>query len=509
MPRVGLVTACEDAQLLGARLQPRQRELAEAIEASTLVVAACGRRFGKTRTAAAAALHNLLLTPELDELVGFGERRYAVSVANSQAQARIFVEQAHAIAKASPTLRGQIVQARAFEIEFKGGRVLAAFPCTAKGSRGWPISFLLLDEFAHHFDLDEGGPMVASRVYAALSPSVAQFGALGRTVIASTPLGSDGMFAELFAKAQGGEIPGAVAFHAPTSDNPLIAADYLAAQEAALGFDDFRREFGAEFIAGGASFFEESRLRDVVADDESEFLAGDGTGWVLALDPAFASDPTGAVVVGRDASDPESLLVAYANRWLPPKRRKGKLRTREETDRIMFAVLDDVAAVAQRFQARVVTDAHLPGTVVTELGKRGVHASVRPWNGPAKTAAFQALRARVYSRRIVLPRHPQLIAELARVRTKLPRGRGAALVETPRVGDSHCDIANALALGVSEFDHGGNPSTALAILERQLEAMETGANRGLAADIDSAFGGDGTRSRKWYDGREGLASKSF
>jgi hypothetical protein len=58
---------------------------------------------------------------------------------------------------------------------------------------------------------------------------------------------------------------------------------------------------------------------------------------------------------------------------------------------------------------------------------------------------------------------------------------------------------------------GGNEAAALAILDRQLEAVETGENRALAADLDRALGGDDrTRSHKWYDqGRGGVAGKVF
>src|SRR5207245_1446798 len=158
---------------------------------------------------------------------------------------------------------------------FSGGRALAAFPCTAKGARGWAISFLCLDEFAHHFDLDQGGPAVASRIWAAMVPSVAQFGELGRVVVSSTPLGSDGLFAELWQKARNGEIPSAAAFHAPSSANPMIDAEYLVAQEVALGADDYRREFGAEFVAGGVAFIDPERLREVV-EDRRELMPLDG-----------------------------------------------------------------------------------------------------------------------------------------------------------------------------------------------------------------------------------------
>ena len=99
------------------------------------------------------------------------------------------------------------------------------------------------------------------------------------------------MFAELYAKARNGEIASAVAFHAPTSANPRVDKTYLEEQEAVLGHDDFRREFGAEFIAGGASFIENSAIRECVADWR-EALPADGRDWVLAFDAAFASDPS-------------------------------------------------------------------------------------------------------------------------------------------------------------------------------------------------------------------------
>jgi hypothetical protein len=449
-----LLEALDDPRLLGAGFSPhpRQRELAETIEAHRLTVACCGRRFGKTRMASAAALHNLLLVPELDELVARGERRYAVSVANNTAQARLFVEHAASIVKASPELARELVSETVDALEFRGGRVLAGFPCTARGGRGWPISFLVLDEFAHAYEIEEGGPATAQRLWAAMRPSTAQFRELGRTVVISTPAGSDGKFAELYAQALGGELAGAAAFHAPTSTNPLIDRDYLAAEEVALGHDDFRREFGAEFLAGGASFIEASRIRDVVADWR-EALPTDGVDWVLAFDAAFASDPAAVAVVGRSPLGRTRLICGYTQRWLPPKSRRRLRRSRDEDTRLIESVIADVAAVASRFRARVIVDQHLPGVVVNEFAKHGVHATVRAWTAESRTQAAQAVRARIYTQRIELPDDPQLIAELSRLRTKYRAG--SATVEIPKVGDSHCDVAVALLAAVGEHDRHG------------------------------------------------------
>lgn len=126
-----LLKACEDKRLIGLEPHPAQRELLERIGANRIVVAACGRRFGKTKAAAAAALWNLLLVPELD--LDGSEKRYAMSIANSQVQARLFVDHARSLVQASPTLRGELVSETANELAFRSNRVLSAFPCTAKG----------------------------------------------------------------------------------------------------------------------------------------------------------------------------------------------------------------------------------------------------------------------------------------------------------------------------------------------------------------------------------------
>ncbi len=210
---VGLVEACDDAQLLGFPLWPRQRELLASLETGpTLHIWSIGRRGSKTTTGAIAGVCNALFRPDLDALVRRGERRYVVSIANSQRQARLFVRAALSLVNASPLLRGAVVSEALDEIVFANGVTLAAFPCTARGIRGWPVSFLFLDELAHFIDDTEGaGPQVAEHVFRAATPSVAQFGELGRIVCSSTPWGADGLFADLYRKATSGELEHALA----------------------------------------------------------------------------------------------------------------------------------------------------------------------------------------------------------------------------------------------------------------------------------------------------------
>jgi phage FluMu gp28-like protein len=69
---------------------------------------------------------------------------------------------------------------------------------------------------------------------------------------------------------------------------------------------------------------------------------------------------------------------------------------------------------------------------------------------PEPLQAFRSLRSRVETERIEIPWNPVLVTELQRVRTKY--SGGGQTVQIGRSGDSHGDLAVALALGVNELD---------------------------------------------------------
>jgi hypothetical protein len=192
--RVGLIEACDDPDLLGVELWPRQRDALAAIEASRLAVLCLGRRSGKTMLCAITLLWMSLLRDDLAEQMRPGEKRYSVGVAVNLRQARLLVSAARSIVERSPLLAALLETSTEDELRFTNGTVLAAFPCSSRGVRGWPISALVLDEAAHFLSESEG-PQVADRVFAALMPATAQFGDEARVMLSSTPYGTDGLFA--------------------------------------------------------------------------------------------------------------------------------------------------------------------------------------------------------------------------------------------------------------------------------------------------------------------------
>jgi hypothetical protein len=496
---VGLVAACDDAKLFGFPLWPKQRELLAAVEEGPrLHVWALGRRSSKTTSAALVGLWDCLLRPELDALVRPGERRYAVAIATNLRQARLFTRAALSIVERSPLLAELVESVSEDEIVFTNGTALAAFPCTSRGVRGWPISSLLMDEAAHFISETEG-PAVAERVWESLVPSTAQFGDQARIIVASTPWGQSGLFAELFQRARSGELEDAVAQHSSTEDaNPTIDPVFLQAEQA-RDPEAFRSEYEAEFAGSGAAFLDPERVEAAVAD-RSELPPEFCVDWIAGLDPAFSNDPFGLAIVGRDPVDRRQLRLGLARSWKPARVKPGSF---EERRAIEDAVLDEVADVCVQYRARVVTDQFAARAVVDYLRARGLSVHSVPMTAATKTAAFSALRGRLNLGGLELYEHPALVGELRRLRARYAAGQSA--VVNPRAGGGHGDMAQALALSVFEHDRHG------VLIGEQRKRPLPEQEPALSAGIERAFGErvDPTRKPRWFDGEPGLIGMEF
>ena len=101
--------------------------------------------------------------------------------------------------------------------------------------------------------------------------------------------------------------------------------------------------------------------------------------------------------------------------------------------------------------------------------------------------------------------HPELLAELRRLRTRFAAGQAA--VVNPHVGGSHGDLAQALALAVYEHDRWG-------LVRGDGHWQQRGQPATIRLDelerlMDSTPTHDGTRTPRWYDRAPGLAGRIF
>jgi hypothetical protein len=435
--RAGLVEACASDKLLAFPLHPRQRKMLSAVEGpSWLHVWCCGRRGGKSTLAALTALHNVTLSPHLDEMVRPGEVRHAVVVATRLDQAQLVIRIATSIIERSPGLASLVESASEEEIRFRlpsGARTaLSAFPCSSRGGRGWPVSMLLLDEAAH-FIFTDGGPQTAKRVFDSLLPSVSQFGEQGRVIVASTPFGEGDFFHDLYTRASSGELPSATAQRATTQQlNPSISDEWLE-QQRLLDEEMFAAEYLAHFQAPGDAFLDLSRFAPA---DRGSLAPEQGTGWIGGLDPAFKRDPFGIAILGRHPHDRERLLLGHV---------EGVPSTGE-----FGATVDRVAAVLRGYGVRrVVTDQHCDTPLKERLEEAGFSVKVQHVGAADKTAMYAGLRTHLYQGRLEIPDDPDLLGELRRLRTKTTPQQAQVL--NPRVAGSHGDQVSALALAVAEL----------------------------------------------------------
>lgn len=443
--RAGLLEAAHSKRLLAFPLWPHQRSLLEAVESGPRIhVWALGRRSGKTTLAALVCLWDALLRPELDVMVRPGETRYSVGVATNIAQARLLISAARSIVERSPGLSSLMVAATEDELRFElpsGAKTaVRAFPCSSRGGRGWPISTLVMDEAAH-FISETDGYQTADRVFEALVPATAQFGAAARIILSSTPYGTEGMFARLFRQADTGELRDARAHHASSAEvNPTITADFLDTEEA-RDPDAYRQEYMADFTGSGDAYLDFERF-ELVPREELPPKAGQG--WVAGLDPAFSSDPFGVAIVGRPLESPQRLTVAAVRAWRPPRRKAASF---EEKAAIQEEVMAGISDFLAEYNVRTaITDQYAARPVLDRLGRDGIHARQLAMSATTKTAIFAELRARLYSGQLEVYDQPDLVAEMRRLRTKFTAGQAAVI--NPRVGGSHGDRVQALAMAV-------------------------------------------------------------
>ncbi|MFL5961016.1 MAG: terminase large subunit domain-containing protein [Gaiellaceae bacterium] len=447
----GLVEACDDESLIRVDLWPVQRRLLANVETHRLNTWNLGRRSGKTRAAAIVLVWDATLRQ-----LG-GERRFSVGVATNLRQARLLLHEAREIVTRSPMLRRLLAEETDDELRFSTGATIIALPATARGVRGIGASVVVFDELA--WMLDGDGNQAAEPMWAALVPATATFGETSRIIASSTPNGDSGLFADLYKRAEAGEIEDAVAHHATSAEaNPTLSAAFLRS-ELERDPETFASEYEARFLTSGGAFLDAGRIAAAVTLP-GELEPSHADGWVAGLDPAFSSDPFGLAIVGSvrpRCDEPERLVVGLVRSWQPVK-----AESFEEQRAVQDSVLAEVAETCLRYNVQqVCTDQYAAPAICDYLERRGLRVSKVPMTAASKTAVYSELRARLNMRMLDLPPHGQLLAELRRLRTRY--AAGSASVVNPRVGGSHGDLAQALAVAVHEARHFGAPAEAPAI----------------------------------------------
>jgi hypothetical protein len=455
MSAITLARAIRDPRLLGGRVpwRSQQLDLLRTLDGpESLHVWCLGRQSGKSSMAAAAAVWNATLRSDLDEVLPVGEWRTTPVVSPTEEQSRNFISKAVANVEASPLIAAH-ADIRGDRIDFKIPRVdqhgkrftaktrILAMPASSKSIVGLTGSMVVVEE-ASRFNDATGGPADDKRIFEAIGPTLTVFGERSCTLIISSMYGESGAFFETLTQVQAGEIPNAVAVIATTQEMwPEISQDYLDAQRKKLGDEAFDREYNCVASTGAGSFFTNLGALD---NDDSPVAPEDGRNWVCGQDAAFHRDLYGYAVVGESVHVPGQLVVGAMGAIKPG----GKLRSFESRRKREDATLRAVWKAIEPYQPRVVADQANADAVKDYFQRMGAPTKIVSLTGPIQTAAFTSLRSRLDDGSLRLWKHTPLIEELRRVSV-----RGADRIYLRRQGDSHADIASALALAAYELRH--------------------------------------------------------
>lgn len=395
-----------------------------------------GARIGGTRFAATRLVH-LALTSKLPAL-GPGETPFVIIIGPDIRLARQALTFALGAAQGDRDLAGRVQRANAdgFELTRDDGVVVtfAALPATAGGSavRGRTLVAALMTEGA--FFRDSNSVINDSEVFRALLPRIIKGGQL---IIESTPWAEAGVLWQLWDKNFGKPATALVA-HCPTllmRPDPETAAHVDAERE--RDPDAAANEFDAIFRGLGSTSFFDPKAIDLCTDE------------TLAHPAPF--DSKASRVGGGDfgfRSDSSALAILQVRQGLAWLAVADELRPEPGVPLRPSAVSQRFAIQLRAYGAnQLIVDGHYIESVREHVAPFRVGLVSAPAGQQGKLEAHLAARELFHEKRIRIPKHPRLIAQLKGIISK-PQPGGGLTIEFPRRRGSagHGDLASAFVL---------------------------------------------------------------
>jgi len=257
----------------------------------------------------------------------------------------------------------------------------------------------------------------------------------GQLIIESTPWSELGLLYQLFEKNWGHPVNAIVA-HCPTllmrdGDEDTAA---IVASETERDPLNASREYGAQFITAGSSAFFDPALIDAAVDDDLAFPAAPdpSCGRVCTADLGFRLDSSALVILQNRGA--LGVMLAYADEVAPTT---GAPLVPSTVMR-RFGT-----AIRQYHGAHLFVDLAYIESVRELCWARGLGVYELPHGQPGKIEQHLACREMLAEKRLRIPRHPRLIAQLKAIIVKPTAGGGMAISTPRRRGHGHGDLASA------------------------------------------------------------------
>lgn len=288
--------------------------------------------------------------------------------------------------------------------------------------------------------LDENGKVVLDANGKPMMNSIID----GKVVCISTPRGKEGIFYELFSKAD--QVDHRFMMRAPTwVVNPKLNQTLLLKENPDMNEQKFAMEYGAEFSGtAGEAFF---NIDDVDKCFDNKTIKNvrhgvPGVTYFAHLDPATSSHNYGLVIVHKEIFvQPDTgqrdfrIVVDHINHWAP---QGGQPIIVDEVD-------DYMIAMNQRFHFGLVTYDHWNSREsIAKLRKHGVPAKMTPFSKQYKQRIYDNLYQLVIGGKLKIPHYQLLAVEMKNLQRKWTESGFKVMPKKDAEIDTD-DIVDALA----------------------------------------------------------------
>jgi hypothetical protein len=451
-------------QVLQRPLWPHQIEFARCTAKFRSVNA--GRQVGKSEVLAVTSLFEAATRANIFVLI----------LSAGEAASRRLLATAAQLAARSDLLRGSVMDESKSTIVLSNGSTIMSIPASERQARGWSADVLILDEAA----------FIGEDIFNAVEPvTIARPGS--RIILASTPFSTDHFFYRLWRRGMDAPDARYASFHWPSSISPLISAEDLEDLRKRTNPLIFNREYLAEFTdSQGALLTPEEISKAIVDYDfiEPELVERQGY-WKTTNYGAFGSETNynippvvGGIDYGKmqDANalvllgivDDNGVNVKEANAnhagdyifWIPWLEFHYRMNYGTFLDRIVDACTGyHVRTLASELNG--------PGSYPTEelenlIGRAYRDGRLPLWNGKYSTYVagvwtdnrrkgqmFGRLKGMLQSGKLILPRHPELLQQLAGLEMVLTAS-GNTQISVPE-SHGHDDLVMALGQALASI----------------------------------------------------------
>ena len=380
-----------------------------------------GRRSGKSRIAAALAVHAACLTDARSRLAR-GEQGFVLVLAPTVSQARVIFDYALGFILASPLLRSQLDgEPTANEIRLRGGVTISVLPASYRSVRGRILLACIADESA--FWRDETSALPDIECYRAVMPALATTG--GQWIGIGSPYRKIGLMHAKHRDHFGVEGDRVLVVQGESRlFNPTLAAEIIEAAESddpEAAASEWRAEFRSDLSA---------LLDDAVIDASVDYSRPlelppqHGTAYFAFADPSGGRHDAFTIAIGH--VEIGGTFIADAIR-----------ATKPPFD--IAGTVSEYVALARSYNCRkIIGDAYAASWVSTAFADCGM--AYEQSRQPKSNLYLEAV-APFNQGKIRIPDLPSLLRELRLLERRTHRS-GRDSVDHPRGGSD--DIANAL-----------------------------------------------------------------